>query len=161
MPRRRGPAARVARAAVVGFMATVLGCRAPLPPGEVMRQKPEDTFRGQGCAKKELPYFKVQRDVIAPHEVAPGESLRHTFSYWMCPATEGEAVTGTLHRRVKQHGQVVLDDATEGFQVKPGFWIVTALIKVPPDAPKGDYALGTQLRAGKLAYENEQGFRVK
>lgn len=144
---------------LIGLAASCTTTR--LPPGERMSLNPQEAWRALDCSKKTLPFLKVEQNLVEPLELVAGGELRHTLVYTFCPAPTRETIAGTFHRRVKQADTVILHDITFPFEVRPGRWTVTAIIKVPREASPGSYTIETGLEAEKIGFDNEQVFRVK
>ena len=154
---------RVSVARIVVLAALCMGgaCTGRLPPGETQHRSPEAVRRSLHCDAQTLPFFVVDRNTITPRVVSGGDELRHIVIYSMCPSPTGEVYTGKLVRRIKLDDATILDDVTEPFELKPGRWILTALIRVPPDAPPGKYRFITLIDVGTLHFDGEQRFEIK
>jgi hypothetical protein len=155
--------ARIPVARVVVLAALCMGttCTSRLPPGETRNRGPEAIRKALRCDSKTLPFFVVDRNTVTPRVVSGGDELRHIVIYSMCPSPTGEVYTGRLVRRIKLDEVTILDDVTEPFELKPGRWIQTALIRVPPDAPAGKYRFVTLIEVGTLRFDGEQRFEIK
>jgi hypothetical protein len=153
--------ARVSRVVVLAALCMGGTCTGRLPPGEVRQRGPEAIRKALRCDAQTLPFFVVDRNTVTPRVVSGGDELRHIVIYSMCPSPTGEVYTGKLVRRIKLGEVTILDDVTEPFELKPGRWIQTALIRVPPDAPAGKYRFVTLIEVGTMRFDGEQRFEIK
>lgn len=148
-------------ALVLGLLSTGATCTSQLNPGEVLHRSPSTVSRAIHCDAQLLPFFVVDRNGITPPRVAGGEKLRHTLIYSMCPNPDGSTLRGRLVRRVRRGDETILEDVTDPFELKPGRWIVTAFVRVPPEAEPGTYTFSVDIQAGTLHYDGTQRFDIK
>lgn len=135
--------------ALLCLLAALSGCAHPMgrmrqafrEPGEKLTDLPDAVARDLGCAERPLPHVALERNEINPERVRAGGEFNHRLVYALCPAEPTAVVAGTLTTRIRFKGRVLVTDRVEGYELKPGRWIVDSSVALPPSAEPGVYAL--------------------
>ena len=137
--------------ACIGLLVVALlaGCAHPIgvarralrEPGETLRDLPERVEQELGCAGRARPYALLETNEVNPPRVRPGGAFNHRIVYALCPSTPTATVEGTLTTRIRFKGRVLVDDRIDGYELKPGRWVVDSSVALPPTAEPGVYAL--------------------
>ena len=81
-------------------LSAMLGCTAIQlklrQPGERLVSFTEPGAVEYDCAKRRLPFFKVEESELIPSRLRPGGQLNHRFVYVMCPSRASEVIEGKL-----------------------------------------------------------------
>jgi hypothetical protein len=136
-------------------------CVRQLPAGETQHKGPEWAWKRHACDKKRLPFLAVERNVVYQRRIEAGNQLRHVLIYSLCPETAGVPVRVKLIRRVLLGGTVIHADVADGQELKPGRWIITAFIEVPPGAAAGNYELEVAIEGPKVRFAQRIPFAVE
>ena len=129
-------------------------------PGERLVDFPEPVAIEYDCAKRRLPFLKVEESELIPARLRPGGELNHRFVYVMCPSRATEVIEGTLHTRIQFKGKTVHRDAVKR-ELQPGRWVVDSFIHLPENAEPGMYALGARFESKKGRFSLQSDFLVK
>ncbi len=158
---------RVLGAAVC--LSAMLGCTAIQlklrKPGERLLDFPEPVAVEYDCAKRRLPFLKVEESELVPARLRPGGQLNHRFVYVMCPSRASEVIEGTLHTRIQFKGKTVHRNAVKR-ELQPGRWVVDSFITLPEKAMPGMYALTARFDSpkGRFSFQSdflvEEGFKI-
>ena len=136
-------------------------CVRTLPAGETLHKGPEWAWKRHDCGRKALPFLAVERNLVHPPSIPAGSKLRHTLIYSLCPESAGVPVRVKLIRRVLLAGDVIHADVADDQELKPGRWIITAFIEVPPAAAAGKYELAVSIEAPKIHFAQRVPFTVQ
>ncbi len=140
----------VARATLVLLLLVSLACSSPVAgkvrrsirdPGQYNAALPEAVWKKYGCARRKLPYLRIESFELSPERVKPGEEFNHRWVYSLCPVTPTSIVSGKLDTRIFFKGQPIVADTNEGFELKPGRWVIDTFVEVPPQAEPGVYSI--------------------
>lgn len=149
--------------AVVCLSAT-LGCTAIQlqlrKPGERLMNFPEPVAVEYACAKRRLPFLKVEKSELIPTRMRAGAKLNHRFVYVMCPSRASEVIVGTLYTRIQFKGKTVHQDKVTR-ELKPGRWVVDSFITLPENAMPGMYALTARFDSSKGRFSFQSDFLVE
>ena len=129
-------------------------------PGERLVDFPEPVAVEYDCAKRRLPFLKVEESELIPARLRPGGELNHRFVYVMCPSRATEVIEGTLHTRIQFKGKTVHRDAVKR-EMQPGRWVVDSFITLPENAKPGMYALAARFESKKGRFSFHSDFLVK
>ena len=135
--------------------------KATRKPGEKMVTLPDPVAQEYNCSKKKLPFFTVEKNEVFHAKVKPGEEFNHHFVYVMCPAIPAQIINSVLYRRIYYQGEVVFQDVTKNFKIKPGRWAVDAYITVPSHALPGIYSLEMEIVSDSIKFKDSKSFVVE
>ncbi len=145
-------------------LSAMLGCTAIRQtlrqPGERLVDFPEPVAIEYDCAKRRLPFLKVEESELIPTRLRPGGQLNHRFVYVMCPSRASGVIQGTLHTRIQFKGKTVHRDAVKR-ELQPGRWVVASSITLPEEAAPGMYALATRFESPKGRFSFHSDFLVE
>jgi hypothetical protein len=130
-------------------------------PGEKILDFPAAVATEFDCAKKKLPWFKLEKLEVWPKRLAPGGELGHRLVYVLCTAGPTDVVTGPLVTRVLYRGEPVLSDTVKKYDLRPGRWQVDVFVKVPATAPDGLYALELGFAGAPVRFKRAENFAVE
>ena len=100
-----------------------------------------DHTRAANCATRERPFVQVESMEVLPEKVKPGGRVNYRLVYVMCPLKLADSMKARVTRNMFFKGEQVARNVKDGFELKPGRWIVDSFFTLPPDAPLGVYAL--------------------
>jgi hypothetical protein len=145
-------------------LSAMLGCTAiqlkMRQPGERLVSFPEPVAVEYDCAKRRLPFFKVEETELIPSRLRPGGQLSHRFVYVMCPSRASEVIEGKLHTRIQFKGKTVHSDSVKR-ELQPGRWVVDSFITLPEKAMPGMYALAARFESPKGHFSFQSDFLVE
>ena len=145
-------------------LSAMLGCTAIQvklrKPGERLMDFPEPVAAEYDCAKRRLPFLKVEESELIPTRMQAGAQLNHRFVYVMCPSRASEVITGTLYTRIQFKGKTVHQDKVKR-DMQPGRWVVDSFIKLPEQAKPGMYALAGRFESKKGRFSFNADFLVE
>lgn len=157
------------RAALALVLAVALGCQTTLvgklrksfrEPGQRLVELPAEVAEEYECGGRELPYFELERLELVPLRLAAGGEFNHRMVYALCPSAPTQVVRGTLETRIRFKGEPIVSERIEGFEIKPGRWVVDAFIQLPKDAEEGVYALELDFESREVDFEERLTFGV-
>jgi hypothetical protein len=122
---------------------------------------PEAVAAEYGCASRELPFFEIEQSEILPPRVRAGGEFNHRLVTVLCPARPTEVEIGTLVEEIRFRGRIVHGETRERFEIRPGRWILDAMVELPPDAEPGVYAYELRFSAPHVAFEQRWTFSVE
>ena len=79
----------------------------------------------------------------------------------MCPVNPTEVVTGRLATRIRFKGSPIVEDLLPGWDLKPGRWVVDAMVALPKDAEPGIYSYELQFESAPVTFEKSLTFVVR
>jgi hypothetical protein len=129
-------------------------------PGERLRAFPEKVYVQHECDKKRLPWFELEQHELVPPRIKPGGEFNHRLVYSMCPARPTQVVRGTLNTRILFKGGPIAREQVEGYELKPGRWVVDWFVSLPPGAEAGVYALQIEFKSSKVRFDETLSFAV-
>ncbi len=145
-------------------LSAILGCTAIQlklrEPGQRLVSFPEPVAVEYDCAKRRLPFFKVEEFELIPSRLRPGGQLNHRFVYVMCPSRVSEVIEGKLYTRIQFKGRTVFSDAVKR-ELQPGRWVVDSFITLPEEASPGMYALAGRFESSKGRFGFHSDFLVE
>jgi hypothetical protein len=128
--------------------------------GEQLITDPARVWRKLRCDNRKLPYLQVDDNEVIPLRLTAGEKINHHLVYSLCPATPSEVVTARLSRSILYKGDIIFEDVTQNYELKPGRWSVDAFVKVASQAQAGVYSLQVSLSGEDLNIIVDTGFVV-
>ena len=139
------------------LLITVSGCSAihqqivaaARQPGDQIVTTPERVLQEPNCAKRERPFVQIESMEVLPEKVKPGGRVNYRLVYVMCPLKLTDAIKARLTRNMFFKGEPVARNVKDGFELKPGRWIVDSFFTLPPDSPLGVYSLEVGLETPK------------
>ncbi len=150
-------------------LSAILGCTAIQlklrQPGERLVSFPEPVAVEYDCAKRRLPFLKVEESELIPSRMRPGGRLNHRFVYVMCPSRASEVIAGTLYTSIEFKGKTVHRDKVKR-ELQPRRWVVDSFITLPEKAMPGMYALTARFDSskGRFSFQSdflvEEGFKI-
>ena len=129
-------------------------------PGESLEDFPEAVWEEYDCASQRRPFFVIEKNELLPPRLDAGGEFNHRFVYAMCPVGPTEVVSGLLSTRIRFRGNPIVVDTANGYEIKPGRWVVDAMIKLPEDAEPGVYAHELVFASPELEFEKRLTFVV-
>ena len=130
-------------------LSTISGCSAihqqivaaARQPGDQIVTTPEQVLKESNCATRERPFVQVESMEVLPEKVKPGGRVNYRLVYVMCPLKLADSMKARVTRNMFFKGEQVARNVKDGFELKPGRWIVDSFFTLPSDAPLGVYAL--------------------
>ena len=129
-------------------------------PGESLETLPEVVWEEYDCENQKRPFFIVEKNELMPEKVTPGGDFGHRFVYVMCPNLPTEVVLGELSTRIRFKGSPIVQETDTLYEIKPGRWVVDAIVHLPEQAESGIYAYEFEFDSGPLAFEKSLTFVV-
>jgi hypothetical protein len=129
-------------------------------PGESLEAFPEIVWEEYDCANQKRPFFIVEKNELLPEKVKPGGDFGHRFVYVMCPDQPTEVVRGQLSTRIRFRGNPIVQQTDTLYEIKPGRWVVDAVVHLPEEAELGIYAYELEFDSEPLAFEKSLTFVV-
>jgi len=123
-------------------------------PGDRIATTPETVIKEANCAKRQRPFMQFESMEILPERVKPGARVNYRVVYVMCPIKLYESIKTRVTRNMFFKGEQVARNVKDGFELKPGRWIVDSFFTLPPDSPMGVYAL-------EVAFDTPNGYDQK
>lgn len=145
-------------------LSAMLGCTAIQvrlrQPGEQLLSFPDVVAAEYDCAKRSLPFLKVEKSELIPPRLRPGGQINHRIVYVMCPKHASGVIEGKLYTRVQFKGTTVHSEAVER-DLQPGRWLVDSSVTLPEQAPAGMYALEVNFESSKGRFSVQSDFLVE
>jgi hypothetical protein len=136
-----------------------------LPPGRGSGHKLlarlAATAGTEGCASRELPFFRVIESNVLPERLAPGGRFSHRLVYALCPADPDSLLTATVTRELRGSAGVVVADRADGFRLRPGTWASDQELEVPPNTSPGRYAVNTTVTFGGRVWTEQTDLLIE
>ena len=129
-------------------------------PGESLATFPEVVWKEYDCENQKRPFFIVEKNELMPEKVVPGGDFGHRFVYVMCPNLPTEVVQGELSTRIRFKGNPIVQETDTLYEIKPGRWVVDAIVHLPEHAETGIYAYEFAFDSDPLAFEKSLTFVV-
>ncbi len=128
--------------------------------GESLETFPEAVWEEYDCENQKRPFFIVEKNELMPERVNPGGDFGHRFVYVMCPNLPTEVVQGELSTRIRFRGDPIVQERDALYEIKPGRWVVDAIVRLPEEAEPGIYAYEIAFDSGSLVFEKSLTFVV-
>jgi hypothetical protein len=119
------------------------------------------TASSEGCADRQLPFFRVVDSDVYPMRLSPGGRVSHRLVYALCPAGSGGEATATITRELRGNGAVLLADKVEAFRLRPGTWASDEELQVPPNAVAGRYVVNTTVTFGTRTWTEQTDLLIE
>jgi hypothetical protein len=110
-------------------------------PGEQLATPPDQLLKELRCDERQRPFVQVESMQVLPEMIKPGGRVNIRLIYAMCPLDSSEVIKTQVMRRMLYKGEQVATNTKEGFELKPGRWIVDSFFTLPRESPLGVYAL--------------------
>jgi hypothetical protein len=130
-------------------------------PGENLVDFPEAVWEEFHCGTQKRPFFVIERNELVPPEVRSGGEFNHRLVYAMCPVNPTEVVTGKLATRIRFKGAPIVVETQPDWDLKPGRWIVDALVALPENAEPGIYSYELKFVSPRVAFDKSLTFVVR
>jgi len=130
-------------------------------PGEELADLPDVVWQEYDCAAQKRPFFIIERNELVPPQVRSGGEFNHRLVYVMCPVNPTEVVTGKLATRIRFKGAAIVVDQLPSWDLKPGRWVIDAMIALPANAEPGIYNYELQFESAPVAFEKSLTFVVR
>ena len=130
-------------------------------PGESLADLPEAVWQEYDCGSQKRPFFIIERNELVPPRVRSGGEFNHRLVYVMCPVNPTEVVTGRLSTRIRFKGSPIVEDQLPDWDLKPGRWVVDAMVALPENAEPGIYSYELQFESTPVAFEKSLTFVVR
>jgi hypothetical protein len=149
-------------------MALCLGCAAARwsvvkhfrDPGAALQAFPEEVWAEYDCENQKKPFFVIEKNDLLPERVAAGSDFGHRLVYVMCPEHSTEVIQGKLTRRIRFKGAPIVEKNDPIYEIRPGRWVVDAIVHLPDEAPLGIYAYELEFNSDPVAFEKSLTFVV-
>jgi hypothetical protein len=129
-------------------------------PGESLDAFPEIVWEEYDCENQKRPFFIIEKNELLPETVVPGGDFGHRFVYVMCPKRPTEVVRGKLSTRIRFRGSPIVQQTDTLYEIKPGRWVVDAIVHLPDEAELGIYAYEVEFDSDPLDFEKRLTFVV-
>ena len=129
-------------------------------PGAELEAFPEAVWQAYDCENQKKPFFIIEKNDLLPEKVAAGADFGHRFVYVMCPEHSTEVVEGELSRRIRFKGVPIAEKKDPIYEIKPGRWVVDAIVRLPENAKLGIYAYELEFNSEPVAFEKSLTFVV-
>ena len=129
-------------------------------PGESLQAFPEAVWEEYDCENQKRPFFIVEKNELMPEKVTAGGDFGHRFVYVMCPNLPTEVVQGELATRIRFKGSPIVEQTDTIYEIKPGRWVVDAIVHLPEHAESGIYAYEFEFNSDPVAFEKSLTFVV-
>jgi hypothetical protein len=129
-------------------------------PGAKLEAFPEVVWKEYDCDNQKKPFFITEKNDLLPEKVAAGADFGHRFVYVMCPEHSTEVVQGELSRRIRYKGAVIEEKTDPIYEIKPGRWVVDAIVHLPEQAESGIYAYEFEFDSDPLTFKKSLTFVV-
>ena len=130
-------------------------------PGENLAALPDEVWQEYDCGAQKRPFFIIERNELVPPRVRSGGEFNHRLVYVMCPVNPTEVVTGRLSTRIRFKGAPIVVEQLPEWDLKPGRWVVDAMIALPANAEPGIYTYELQFESEPVAFEKSLTFVVR
>jgi hypothetical protein len=122
---------------------------------------PEEVWEEYDCETQRRPFFIIEENELVPPKVKAGGEFNHRMVYVMCPARATAVVAGRLSTRIRFKGDAIVESNDDGYEIKPGRWVVDAFVEIPEDAEPGVYAYEVEFSGKGLSFDKSLTFLVK
>lgn len=129
-------------------------------PGESLETFPEAVSKEYDCESQQRPFFIIEKNELLPEKVAAGAEFGHRLVYVMCPENSTEVVEGKLSRRIRFKGAPIVEKTDPIYEIKPGRWVVNAIVHLPDAAEAGIYAYELEFDSEALEFDKSLTFLV-
>ena len=130
-------------------------------PGESLETFPEVVWEEYDCENQKRPFFIVEKNELLPEKVTPGGDFGHRFVYVMCPNLPTEVVQGELSTRIRFRCDPIVQERDALYEIKPGRWVVDAIVRLPEHAEPGIYAYEIAFDSDPFHFEKSLTFVVE
>ena len=130
-------------------------------PGEQITTTPDQLWMEMDCSNRQRPFVRAESMEVLPEMIRPGGRVNYRLIYVMCPAKPSEVIKTRVARRMLFKGEQVARNVNDGFEIKPGRWVVDSFFTLPVDSPLGVYALEVIFEAPNgMAHKKVRSFVV-
>ncbi len=129
-------------------------------PGTTLEAFPEVVWNEYDCENQKRPFFIIEKNELLPEKVAAGSDFGHRLVYVMCPEHSTEVVEGELSRRIRFKGVAIVEKTDPVYEIKPGRWVVDAIVHLPEAAAPGVYAYELEFNSNQVRFEKSLTFVV-
>jgi hypothetical protein len=129
-------------------------------PGESLETFPEIVWEEYDCDSQQRPFLVIEQNDLRPTRIVAGRDFGHRMVYVMCPAESTEVVTGELSTRIRFKGNPIVRHMDSRYEIKPGRWIVDAIVHLPEEAEPGVYAYELEFASPSLDFLKSLTFVV-
>jgi hypothetical protein len=129
-------------------------------PGESLQALPDEVWEEYDCASQKRPFLVIERNELSLIKVSPGNDFGHRMVYIMCPVEPTEVVAGELSTRIRFKGSPIVQEMDEGYEIKPGRWVIDAIVHLPQQAEPGVYAYELEFDSKTIEFHKSLTFVV-
>ena len=129
-------------------------------PGESLETFPEIVWEEYDCETQQRPFLVIEQNDLTPTTIVAGRDFGHRMVYVMCPAQPTEVVTGKLSTRIRFKGNPIVRQMDSRYEIKPGRWVIDAIVHLPEEAEPGVYAYELEFKSGSLDFHKSLTFVV-
>jgi hypothetical protein len=130
-------------------------------PGEQITTTPDKLWQEMDCSNRERPFVRAESMEVLPEMIRPGGRVNYRLTYVMCPAEPSAVIKTRVARRMLFKGEQVARNVNDGFEIKPGRWVVDSFFTLPADTPLGVYSLEVVFEAPDgLSHKKVRSFVV-
>ncbi len=130
-------------------------------PGTSLETFPEVVWKEYDCENQKKPFFIIEKNDLLPEKVAAGSTFGHRLVYVMCPEHSTEVVEGEFSRRIRFKGVPIVEKTDPIYEIKPGRWVVNAIVHLPEAAEPGIYAYELEFDSDPIRFEKSLTFVVE
>lgn len=125
--------------------ATYVPSQATVEQGEQQVQTPEVVWKTYKCSTSKLPLMIIENNYLKPATVAVGQrQINHYITYALCPEQGSSSIPATLKSEIYFNNRLVVTNQ-KPLQLKPGGWLMSGVIELPPTPKVGTYQLRTEI----------------
>jgi len=129
-------------------------------PGESLESFPEAVWTEYDCETQKRPFFIIERNELMPTKVSAGGNFGHRMVYVLCPEQPTGVVPGQLSTRIRFKGAPIVRQMDPSYEIKPGRWVVDAIVHLPEGAEPGIYAYEVAFESPSVHFEKRLTFLV-
>jgi hypothetical protein len=130
-------------------------------PGESLQTFPDAVWTEYDCDSQVRPFFAIEKNELTPIRVSAGSDFGHRMVYVLCPSEPTAVVPGQLSTRIRFKGAAVVEQTEPGYEIKPGRWVVDAIVHLPENAEPGIYAYEVAFESPSVRFEESSTFLVQ
>lgn len=133
----------------------------PLPsPGTTQMLGVAEITDIANCAGRRTPVLQVDESSITPPSVQPGSAINHQLVYTLCSKSPAP-VRGTMSTIISLSVAKVFTNTLQGYELKPGRWMINTNIGIPSAAKPGSYRLDTTFKSKTATFNDSATFDLE
>jgi hypothetical protein len=125
--------------------ASYVPSQATVEQGEQVVQTAAVVWKNYKCSTSQLPLMVIENNYLKPATVAVGQrQINHYITYALCPEQGNSSMPATLKSEIYFNNRRVVTNQ-KPVQIKPGGWLMSGVIDLPPNPKVGTYQLRTEI----------------